>query len=302
MRILDSMSFDPSWLLEPAGILITIGVISLLIALILLVTASKREEKKEETAITGEPKVQNSAIPQQPQGIPVDQAIPNPNEPKVEVKVPEVNVPTSTPVETIEVPKEEPKIEIFEPTVEPVQPVTSPVIDTAISSDNNSIPTLEINNNQPPVMETIIPNEVKVETPVVNEPAKPSVSIYGGVSPTADLYKTEEHVKPVIYGGADPLENTSPIPKVDSSTLYNQLVSDNSTKIIEPIPTVEVNNQTAVMDNSVTDTIPATSSITQEKVETPTYSSPLFEQRVEPSQEIISPPAEPKEEIETLDF
>lgn len=92
------------------------------------------------------------------------------------------------------------------------------------------------------------------------------VSVYGGVNPTASI-KTVEEVKPVIYGGNDPLEatqkipvveeshipyggNVTPIPPVEIPSVLNQAPEASIPEVvsipdIQPIPTVnpvEVNN------------------------------------------------------------
>lgn len=294
MKILEFMSFNPGWFLTPPGILITAGVILLLIALILLLSSGKKEEAAaeevaapipvasvEQPVATAEP-VQ-VAVPQMPevsleQTVPPVVDVPTPVEPVITPVQPSVNesvpaveqpaVPQITPQVT-----EEPKIEIFEPKVE------TPVVDIPVS---NVIPTVE---------------EVKAEQPVIAPDVKPAVSIYGGVSPTVDLFKSQEEVKPVIYGGADPLENTAPIPKVDVTPAMPNI--SEATQIIEPTFNEVPVTQTAVMDNSVTDTISAT----PVAPEIPQTSS-LFETPVVPN--VVTEPvvasAPVKEEIETLDF
>ena len=298
MKILEFMSFNPGWFLTPPGILITAGVILLLIALILLLSSGKKEEAVEESvaepttvANIEQPVVATEpvqvTVPQMPevnlQQPPVEPAaeftsqsspsiVTEPVQPSVIENIPTAEqsvVPQITPEVT-----EKPKIEIFEPKVE--NPVDMPV--------SNVIPTVE---------------DAKVEEPVITPDVKPAVSIYGGVSPTVDLFKSQEGVKPIIYGGADPLENTAPIPKVDVTPVMPNV--SEVTQIIEPTLNQVPVTQTAVMDNSVTDTIPATPVVP----EVP-QTSALFETPVAPSvvpESVASDVATSNsEEIETLDF
>lgn len=308
MKVLEFMSFNPGWFLTVPGILITAGVILLLIALILLLTSGKKEEEKvEEVAVPVNPVIE----PQQPQTVepvavpqmPVENIEPTISIPTVEQSVaakpvsepvaePSVapvfetpNIPTVTPVEEI---KEEPKIEIFEPTVE--SPTVIPVVDFE-APVSNVISEVE---------------EVKVEQVEV----KPAVSIYGGVSPVKDIFSQPEQPK-VIYGGADPLENTAPIPKVEIAPTVPSVAD--VTPIMEPAtPEIPV-TQTAVMDNSVTATIPAAPTLSFEDIEPakPVMSevapvSALFETPAAPVSESVPEASvisnSVKEEVETLDF
>lgn len=298
MKVFEIMSFNPSWFLTLPGILITAGVILLLIALILLLSSGKKEEVVENTTAMEQP------IPTEPVSTvePVQVAVPQ--MPEANIEPPVVDVPT--PVQTIETPsvpaaeeikveqpvmpevvteiKEEPKVEIFAPAQEtPVASVNPINFDVPVV---NEVPTI----NAVPTVE-----EVKVEQPVAVPEVKPAVSIYGGVSPTVDLFKSQSEVKPVIYGGADPLENTAPIPKVDVTPVAEV------TQIIEPITNEVPVTATAVMDNSVVDTISAAPSM-PEVTEVP-QSSPLFE--IPATQNVATESVSPemvKEEIETLDF
>ena len=104
-----------------------------------------------------------------------------------------------------------------------------------------------------------------------------------------DLYKAEPATtKPVIYGGADPLENTAPIPKVESriepSPMPAPASINSEVKLVDPIATPEVIAPTAIVDNSVNDAVVDTSSV-----------SSLIDEAVS-EKPIVS------NEIETLDF
>ena len=307
MKILEFMSFNPEWFLTVPGILITAGVILLLIALILLLTSGKKEEEKVEEVsepvnpvADTQPQVEETiAVPQMPEVSleqpvaaptmeqPVAPVFEQPTAPAVDV-APVLESASIPVIESVPEVKEEPKIEIFEPSfdVAPVAPTVN--VEAPVSNNISSV------------------EEVKVEEPEV----KPTVSIYGGASPVKDIFNQPEQPK-VIYGGADPLENTGSIPKVEVNTVipsFNEV-----TPIMEPTtPEIPV-TQTAVMDNSVTETISAAPTVSFEPVESVMPTAPevapvsaLFETPVAPVVEsqptVPATPVAQKEEIETLDF
>lgn len=292
MKILEFMSFNPEWFLTVPGILITAGVILLLIALILLLTSGKKEEEKVEEVsepvnpvLDTQPQAEETiAVPQMPE-VSLEQpvAAPTMEQPVAPVfeqsTAPAVDVApvlesVSIPViESVPEVKEEPKIEIFEPSfdVAPVVPTVN--VEAPVSNNISSV------------------EEVKVEEPEV----KPTVSIYGGASPVKDIFNQPEQPK-VIYGGADPLENTGSIPKVEVNTVipsFNEV-----TPIMEPTtPEIPV-TQTAVMDNSVTETISAAPTVSFEPIEPVIPAVP----EVAPVSALFETQVAQKEEIETLDF
>ena len=64
---------------------------------------------------------------------------------------------------------------------------------------------------------------------------KTQVSVYGGVSPVSSIGAVEE-VKPVIYGGNDPLEATQKLPVVEENHVpYGGGVQ---VPAVEPVPVV----------------------------------------------------------------
>lgn len=307
VKILEFMSFNPSWFLTLPGILITSGVVLLLIALILLITSGNKET--ENTEKTQQPQVASEnavdafaqvAVPEVPlqtqvNNIPVTSVQPEQVNTISDVanNVDTLDIPQTAPVtsnvetqniaevDSIPVSKV-PEIEIFEPEKSVATEPTIPLMQE-VASDVNATPII---NSIPNVTESI--SNINIEPQKVSE-AKPTVSIYGGVSPTVDLYKAEPATtKPVIYGGADPLENTAPIPKVESriepSPMPAPASINSEVKLVDPIATPEVIAPTAIVDNSVNDTVVDSSSV-----------SPLIDESVS-EKPIVS------NEIETLDF
>ena len=307
VKILEFMSFNPSWFLTLPGILITSGVVLLLIALILLITSGNKET--ENTEKTQQPQVASEntvdafaqvAVPEVPlqtqvNNIPVTSVQPEQvnTVSNVANNVDTLDIPQTAPVtsnvetqniaevDSIPVSKV-PEIEIFEPEKSVATEPTIPLMQE-VASDVNATPII---NSIPNVTESI--SNINIEPQKVSE-AKPTVSIYGGVSPTVDLYKAEPATsKPVIYGGADPLENTAPIPKVESriepSPMPAPASINSEVKLVDPIATPEVIAPTAIVDNSVNDTVVDSSSV-----------SPLIDESVS-EKPIVS------NEIETLDF
>src|SRR5574344_1403747 len=148
---------------------------------------------------------------------------------------------------------------------------------TVSSKEESALPVEPVSIQEPQMVETVIPME---PVPGTNTP---SVSIYGGSDPSTDIFKSEpDEVKPVIYGGANPLENTAPIPKMDSNSIYNTPIEE--VKTVEPVEISTVEPvQAAVIDNT-TNTIPAGPSImpnTQFPVEEPNRTSTSTEPEIE---------------------
>lgn len=271
------MSFDPSWLTTLPGILITGGVVLLLIALIILLASGKKDKDESEnvdgqTSYSTFDSVQDAAVQQ-----PVQQEEP------VNIEVPTFEQPVSN-VQAA------PQVEIFEPNVvnnnvkEP-EPLNIEVPNEPVQTDNSTVPgVLNIETPQPTsdVAQVEIP-----QTPISQpEPEKKEVSIYGGVSPSVNLYN-EQPVKPVIYGGADPLENTAPIPKVEKPV--------EEVKSGDDLPVSPLFEARPVEATPVDIPVSAPTSVI-EKTETPIpdISAQSVSQPTQPSNEV--------EEMETLDF
>lgn len=243
MKILEFMSFSPSWFLSLPGILITSGVVLLLVALIILLSSNKKDDL--DTSDIGK-NIQEQ--PEQFQQVNTEQVtVPSaPVQPEV-VQTPSVVVPESMPAAPVQQP--EPVVQPVQPVVE--TPVAQPTPQIEIFEPGQSVPTMQPLPNVsevPPVQTT------PAVAPVVDIPkpveAHPAVSIYGGINPMTDVVKNNvEPTKPVIYGGADPLENTAPIPKVE-------IPQQPEVKVVEPVAHTtplfaETNQQpTAVVDPS----------------------------------------------------
>ena len=306
MKILEFMSFNPGWFLTLPGILITSGVILLLIALILLLTSAKKEEEEENVSPANNFTTTNVETPVAPEPVQINV----PQAPvQEEIKPPVVEQPTIQPVQNIVEPQMEQQSPIAnmeagildiannntKPVVEevatPVKVETPGILNIGestvpVQTQPEGIPSININNVVPPVETPVInPTPVVNATPVVpqapvqeevkkvinTEPVQP-VSIYGGVSPTIDIKKENlQPEKTVIYGGADPLENTAPIPTV-AHPAYSTVVPTpqpatpgvNEAKLVDPIATPEVVGGAAIVDTTTNDTIPATPHVTQD--------------------------------------
>ena len=188
MNIYEMLSFDfQEFVTSPAGILIIIGIICLLVGIVIFLKEGKKaakpaEEVKEEAA-PAEPQVAAEAKPEEAAPAPVEE-------------------PAVTPV------------------VEPIQEAT-PVVVNATADGVNEVPvpavaeTLNITEPAPAVVspvEEIKPETLDAPAPAVEAPAvEPAPVVYGGASPEVSEVVTEEAPKE-IYGGANPLENTAPIP------------------------------------------------------------------------------------------
>ena len=133
------------------------------------------------------------------------------------------------------------------PTFEPVAPVAEPTPVVSNVSEINIPDPIAIANANIEVEPIIQPAVEQPVEPVQSIPQQTPVSIYGGVNPTQDIYKPAESVKPVIYGGADPLENTGAIPKVDIAPVIEQPAPE--VKVVEPISQAPLFSETAVVNN-----------------------------------------------------
>ena len=196
MNIFEMLSFDfQEFVTSPAGILIILGILCLLVGIVMFLKEGKKKTKDVE-------EVKQEPTPQ-------------------------------TPVQETEV-KQEPVVENKEekPAIEPVQEAT-PIVVAATNDGVNEIPVPNVNetlNISEPAQPAVAPvEEVKpesldatpvVETPAVEAPVAPVVeapvveapTVYGGASPEVSAASVVEEKPKEIYGGANPLENTAPIP------------------------------------------------------------------------------------------
>ena len=237
------LSFDfQEFVTSPAGILIIVGIIFLLVGIVIFLKEGKKT-KAPVAEVTEEAKPEAQPVEEKKEEAPVV-AEAAPVEPVV-VKA------TEDGVSEVPVPEVTETLNISEPT--PV--VEAPAVET-------------------PVVEAPVVEAPVVEAPVVEAaPAVESLDdavqpvVYGGASPEVKDVVTEEQPKE-IYGGANPLENTAPIP---------------TTVISEAAPVVETPAPVVETPAPVVEAAPA--------VETP---APVVE---------AAPAVEaPKEEIEKLEF
>lgn len=256
MRILEFMSFDPSWFLTIPGLLITGGVILLLIALIVFIVTSKKDKGNSvDPMVDGSiPLVEGNMgdINQMPS--PMSGPNMNYNDTMYQqVAVPEMNMgvnptPQMAPNNYVDLnqnpsvmpsmPEMAPNPTVM-PNMEPMAPNPMPVNYTdnmpidqtnvipAVTSsmavnDQEVIPVLnnQVNN---PVQYTNVGNvQPNLVEPVIQPTPTPVVEEPTVVTP--NIYggsnPSDMNNRP-IYGGANPLENTSSIPKITAHTAYN---------------------------------------------------------------------------------
>ena len=290
MKILEFMSFNPGWFLTLPGILITSGVILLLIALILLLTSAKKEEEEENVSPVNSfttPNVETPVAPAQEEIKPsiAEQPTIQPAQSNAEPQIAQHSPITSNiGAGILDIANNNTK-PVVEEVAMPTKTETPGVLNIGESivpeqTQSEEIPSININNVVPPAETPVVnatpvvpqaPVQEEVKPVITTEPVQP-VSIYGGVSPTIDLKKENlQQEKTVIYGGADPLENTAPIPTV-AHPAYSTVIPTpqpvtpavNEAKLVDPIATPEVVEEAAIVDTTTNDTIPATPHITQD--------------------------------------
>ena len=287
MKILEFMSFNPGWFLTLPGILITSGVILLLIALILLLTSAKKEEEEENVSPVNSFTTPNVETPAQEEIKPsiAEQPTIQPAQSNAEPQIAQHSPITSNiGAGILDIANNNTK-PVVEEVAMPTKTETPGVLNIGESivpeqTQSEEIPSININNVVPPAETPVVnatpvvpqaPVQEEVKPVITTEPVQP-VSIYGGVSPTIDLKKENlQQEKTVIYGGADPLENTAPIPTV-AHPAYSTVIPTpqpvtpavNEAKLVDPIATPEVVEEAAIVDTTTNDTIPATPHITQD--------------------------------------
>lgn len=189
------VAFSIDWFLTIPGILISCGVILLIIALIMFVVSTSGNSKEEVPSVL-ENKEESKEFNVEPVVT------------EVEEKVEEV-------VPLIDTVSEEVVVPSFEGD-ENAEQLESPVDDTVTLEefipDVDEIPVIEVPVDEP----TVEPVE-EVEIPAVEETAVEEIPTIETVSeevPVVEDETTEVEHRP-IYGGADPLEATQKLPKVD---------------------------------------------------------------------------------------
>jgi len=207
------LAFSLDWFTTIPGILISVGVVLLIVAIILFATGSKKD--KNTNVVNNIQTEANSNVQGENVVTPVEPVATVQTQPVVE-NVQVETQPFMGAVQTEEQPKFE-DIPMGTPGVDPINPV-----------DNSVVP--EVNNE---VVE--VPAAFSVEEPV-SMSITPEVSVYGGTNPTDNIQtvSVEEDKKPTIYGGNDPLEATQSLPKVEEHhEPYGGAIND--VKIVEPV-------------------------------------------------------------------
>lgn len=280
MRILEFMSFDPSWFLTIPGLLITGGVVLLLIALIVFIATSKKGKGNANVDPTVEGSIplvegpNDGTLVNQSMGM--DNMVNNMavnNQPIG--SMPEVNN-TMNPmpqmpggyVEMNQTPSVMPSMPDFNSA-----PVQVPNMNNSMGNDSSAInmsapvtqtndvssvaPTMPVNNQEAvPVMinnQDMNQNSVIDFNSVANTPAQPVFDTAPAVEQQPQVMNNNIYggsnpadINRPIYGGANPLENTSSIPTVTSHTAYNgEPIIPNSVveevKVAETSPVTQIN-------------------------------------------------------------
>lgn len=236
-----NIAFSTEWFLTIPGILITCGVILLIIALIMFIVSSMKGKSSSSKASVDEEvgSVSNdqSQVSNQVESVVVDsnntqegltgvndfgfvqdsqQTLNNDSVKETSFINESISTDSVEPVlETTNIDDIIPEIIVDVPVVDtPVIDVPSiqPLVDSDISNslDNNSnvdesLSTVNLSSESSDVLE--MPDATNLE--------ETSVNIYGGVTPITEAINVESEVSRPIYGGADPLEATQNLPRVD---------------------------------------------------------------------------------------
>lgn len=284
MRILEFMSFDPSWFLTIPGLLITGGVVLLLIALIVFIATSKKGKGNANVDPTVEGSIplvegpNDGALANQPMGM--DNMVNNMAVNNQSVgSMPEVNNTMNSmpqiPGSYMEM-NQTPSVMPSMPDVNPA-PVQVPNMDNSMGNAGSVVnmgtpvtqtnvvssvaPTMPVNNQEAvPVMmnnQDMNQNSVIDFNSVANTPAQPAFDTAPSVEQPQvmnnNIYggANPADINRPIYGGANPLENTSSIPTVTSHAAYNgEPIIPNSVveevKVAEAAPAPQINQGATV--------------------------------------------------------
>lgn len=241
---IEYMSFDVSWFITTPGLLVTAGLILVIIGAVMALFGGKTKD----VATNEEVSVANETSKEEKTNISdtvTNETIAIPSVEKVE--------------ETVVVPTVENK-------VEESTPIVSDTAETVIASIPNNEAMIETENTIQPIAveEVITQDELPTESmnesvevlnnPVVeNTPVNDQVSIYGGVSPQVAVNPIEEPRK--AYGGADPLENTGALPRVEVPTVSESPIPsvadiEVSQPVVEPVNDVLENKPENTSNNA----------------------------------------------------
>lgn len=233
------MNFDIEWFTTVPGLLISLGVLLLFVALISLIlsTGKKKKElkgKDVDTEVAVNPENIDAPIVNA-DAVVVEQVYEQ--VPTEDVAVPALQndnvVNTDNVVQDVkEVVSSDNVIEFDqvnnESSTNVVVPEVIPSITGADSINYDEVKQNTINNEGGSSV-----NSSDVVIPVVDNSASPK-PIYGGASPVAPSFVQEE-ARP-IYGGADPLENTTTIKPISHQEIYHGAQpTENINSVITPI-------------------------------------------------------------------
>lgn len=227
------LAFSLDWFTTIPGILITLGVVLLIIAVILFVTGNKKDNK-------GNSVVNNQVAANNQESVQAVNVTPNLDTTNVSSNLEAINVTPN--VDNINV---TPAVEAVtsNSTVEPItiqEPVESKFEDISIGTPGvdpiNSVDTTVVNTNEiSEQVVTPVENVLEINTPEVSLD-QTMVSVYGGEDPISTVQPiiNEESKTTTIYGGNDPLEATQRLPKVEEHhEPYGGAM--NEVKIVEPL-------------------------------------------------------------------
>lgn len=183
------VAFSVDWFLTIPGILISCGVILLIIALIMFVVSTNSKTSEEVPSVLNEEKdnnVEPVVVEEEPKVVPL-----------IDTVSEEVIIPSFVGDEN-------------DSTIE--SPVDDTVTLEEFIPDVDEIPVVEI-NEEPKIEDSVIEIPVSEEVNVEELPTIETVSEEVPVIEISDTVEEVEH-RP-IYGGADPLEATQKLPKMD---------------------------------------------------------------------------------------
>lgn len=254
MNIFELLSFDiVEFATSTGGILVIVGILFLIVGIVVLFMG--KGKNKENTV--------------------------NLVEPSIEEPAPVAVAPEPTVIASNEVLENN----VVEPVVEPinfnqVETLDEPSLPPVVETNATQPEVLEPSVVEPVIMEEPVVETPTMETPVVSESTptlEPQPMVSDSISPESELNSNEPRA---IYGGANPLDNTSPIPTNVVREAYN-----GATPVVDPMPAVV--EQPVVLETPV---IPEV----QPVVEVPV--TPVVPETVQQSFE------EKQEEIEKLEF
>lgn len=268
--LVEYMSFDVRWFATTPGLLVTAGLVLVIIgAIFLLLSGKKKEAVSNEEGAKEEIKPEVAAQ-ETPNAATVTDAVEEKKEESVVVPAVET-VQEAQPVVTQETAPvvenpvvSEPTVPVVENTMstEPVAPVNETVenlvIDVPAATETEEVKVEEKKE------EVVVTPAVDV-TPEVTVNASETVSIYGGANPQVTVSAPEEPRQ--VYGGADPLENTGALPRVEvpsepvSVPTIDIPVGIDANDSATPVQTIELpaeNAQAPVVENKEEKSVTAT--------------------------------------------